>query len=77
MDFTMSEKQAYWRQRVIDFMTAHVHPAVPVFNQQMKDFGENRWQVVPIVEDLKKLCQGSRLAATCCRSIHRACRAPP
>ncbi len=53
MNFTMSEKQAYWRQRVIDFMNEHVYPAVPVYNQQMKAFGENRWQVVPVVEELK------------------------
>lgn len=61
MDFTMSDKQAYWRQRVIDFMNAHIYPAVPVYNQQMKDFGENRWQVVPVVEELKKKAKAEGL----------------
>ena len=53
MDFTLSDKQVHWRDRVVAFMKAHVYPAVPVYAQQMKDFGENRWQVVPIVEELK------------------------
>jgi alkylation response protein AidB-like acyl-CoA dehydrogenase len=53
MDFTLSETQVHWRDRVAAFMHTHVHPAVPVYAQQMKDFGENRWQVVPIVEELK------------------------
>ena len=33
--------------------TRAAHPAVPVYQQQMKDFGENRWQVVPVLETLK------------------------
>ena len=53
MDFTLSDKQVHWRDRVVAFMNQHVYPAVPVYMQQMKDFGENRWQVVPIVEELK------------------------
>ena len=53
MDFTLSDKQVHWRDRVVAFMTQHVVPAVPIYAQQMKDFGENRWQVVPVVEELK------------------------
>ncbi len=53
MDFTLSNKQVHWRDRVAGFMKQHIAPAVPVYVQQMKDFGENRWQVVPVVEDLK------------------------
>ena len=53
MNFTLSDKQVHWRDRVIAFMDEHIRPAVPVYAQQMKDFGENRWQVVPIVETLK------------------------
>ncbi|MDM0051949.1 acyl-CoA dehydrogenase family protein [Variovorax sp. J22R115] len=53
MDFTLSDKQVHWRDRVVAFMNQHIYPAVPVYVQQMKDFGENRWQVVPIVEELK------------------------
>ena len=53
MNFTLSDTQIYWRDRVKAFMDAHVYPAVPVFDAQMDAFGENRWQVVPIVEELK------------------------
>jgi alkylation response protein AidB-like acyl-CoA dehydrogenase len=61
MDFTMSATQTHWRDRVIAFMDEHVYPAVPVYQQQMKDFGENRWQVVPIVEDLKMKARAAGL----------------
>ncbi len=53
MNFTMSERQTFWRARVIAFMNQHVYPAVPTYHEQMKGFGENRWQVVPVVEALK------------------------
>jgi acyl-CoA dehydrogenase len=53
MNFTMSERQLHWRDRVVAFMAEHIQPAVPVYVAQMKGFGENRWQVVPIVEELK------------------------
>ena len=53
MNFTLSDTQIYWRDRVKAFMDVHVYPAVPVFDAQMDAFGENRWQVVPIVEELK------------------------
>jgi acyl-CoA dehydrogenase len=57
MNFTMSERQAYWRDRVIAFMDKHVYPAVPTYYAQMKGFGDNRWQVVPVVEELKAIAK--------------------
>jgi alkylation response protein AidB-like acyl-CoA dehydrogenase len=53
MDFSMSERQRYWRDRVIAFMNAHVYPAIPTYDAQMEGFGANRWQVVPVLEELK------------------------
>jgi acyl-CoA dehydrogenase len=53
MNFTMSDKQVYWRDRVVAFMEQHVYPAVPLVGQQMAAFGENRWQVIPAIEELK------------------------
>jgi len=53
MDFSMSERQRYWRDRVIAFMNAHVYPAIPTYDAQMEGFGSNRWQVVPVLEELK------------------------
>ncbi len=54
MDFTMSEKQRVWRDRVRDFMLKNVFPNESTYDKQMEAFGANRWQVVPILEDLKK-----------------------
>ena len=55
MNFSMSERQTYWRDRVIAFMNQHVYSAVPTYVEQMHGFGENRWQVVPVVEELKAI----------------------
>lgn len=53
MNFTLSDRQVHWRDRVIAFMQEHVYPAVPIFDAEMKSFGSDRWKVVPIVESLK------------------------
>ncbi len=53
MNFSMSEKQAHWRDRVIAFMNEHVYPAEATYDAQMEAFGANRWQVVPVLEELK------------------------
>ena len=54
MDFTLSDRQRHWRDRVVDFMHKHVYPAVDTFNEQMNPPDGNRWIVVPVLEDLKK-----------------------
>ena len=53
MDFSFSARQTHWRDRVMAFMEEHVVPAMPLYAQQMNDFGDKRWQVVPVVETLK------------------------
>ncbi len=53
MDFTMSARQREWHERVVDFMDRHVRPAVATYHRQMDSFGVDRWQAVPIVEELK------------------------
>jgi len=57
MNFTMSERQTHWRDRVVAFMNQHIYPAVPTYQAQMKAFGTNRWQVVPVVEELKAIAK--------------------
>ena len=61
MDFTMSDKQTYWRNRVVDFMNEHVYPAVPVWEQQMHDFGAERWQVPAVLDGLKAKAKAAGL----------------
>jgi acyl-CoA dehydrogenase len=59
MDFSISERQKHWRDRVIAFMDAHVYPAVGTFAAQSNE-GE-RWKVIPIVEELKKKARAEGL----------------
>jgi len=53
MDFALSERQCYWRDRVRSFMEARVYPNVRTYNEQLAGFGADRWQVIPVLEDLK------------------------
>jgi alkylation response protein AidB-like acyl-CoA dehydrogenase len=53
MDFSLSPEQARWRDRVREFMRAHVHPAIPAFEAQTRREGAARWTVIPVVEELK------------------------
>lgn len=61
MDFSLSPGQLHWQGRVKDFMQRHIGPAVPVYAAQMKGFGESRWQVVPVVEELKAVAKAEGL----------------
>ena len=51
MNFTMSERQKHWRDRVMAFMDAHVYPAVETYDRQ-EEAGD-RWKVIPILQELK------------------------
>lgn len=53
MDFSLSDRQLAWRDRVRDFMTGHVVPAAEKYRSQVQDSPESRWNVPPIVEELK------------------------
>jgi acyl-CoA dehydrogenase len=53
LDFDLSERQRHWRDRVRAFMDAHVYPNMQTYKDQMAAFGSNRWQVIPIIEELK------------------------
>src|SRR5213082_468191 len=59
MDFNMSERQTEWLNRVRSFMNTHVRPAVPIYKQQ--DAEGERWKVIPILEELKKLARAEGL----------------
>ena len=61
MDFSLSERQTHWRNRVVEFMNANVYPAIPVVDQQVKAMGSNRWQVIPVLEELKAKAKAAGL----------------
>jgi len=51
MDFSISERQKHWRDRVIAFMGAHIYPAVDTYTLQAAE--GDRWKVIPVLEELK------------------------
>jgi acyl-CoA dehydrogenase len=63
MDFDYSPRQKEWIKRISDFMEQHVYPAEEKYAAQMEDATKkgNRWIVVPVVEDLKKIAKGQGL----------------
>jgi acyl-CoA dehydrogenase len=63
MDFDYSPRQKEWMKRISDFMEQHVYPAEEKYTAQMDDATKkgNRWIVVPVVEDLKKIAKGQGL----------------
>jgi len=61
MDFDYSPQQKEWIGRVRRFMEAHIAPAEAIYAKQMAAFGDKRWQVVPVVEELKARAKGEGL----------------
>ena len=54
MDFSLSDRQRQWRDRVRAFMDVHVYPNEERFRRESATSGEDRWKVTPqIVEELK------------------------
>ncbi len=63
MDFDYSPRQKEWMKRVGDFMEQHIYPAETTYAAQMDEATKkgNRWIVVPVVEELKKMAKGQGL----------------
>ena len=51
---SISKKAQETTDRLEKFMDKHVYPNNDTYHKQIEDFGDNRWQIVPIIEDLKK-----------------------
>lgn len=51
MDFTLSERETYFRDRVKDFIDREIRPRDHIYHQQSEE-GE-RWKVIPVIEDMK------------------------
>src|SRR3712207_3650265 len=52
MPFPLSPRVEDLKHRVAAFMDEHVYPAEPVFERQL-DEAPSRWQVPPVMEELK------------------------
>ncbi|GGG97112.1 acyl-CoA dehydrogenase [Glycocaulis albus] len=53
MDFEYSARCKDYLQRVRAFMDEYVYPNEKTYHEQLAGFGTNRWQVLPIIEELK------------------------
>jgi len=51
---TISDKAKKTTERLNQFMDKHIYPNESNYAKQIDDFGDNRWQVIPIVEELKE-----------------------
>ena len=61
MDFSLSERQTHWLQRVREFMRAEVHPAVPSVEAELARMGPDRWRPSETIETLKSKAQAQGL----------------
>ena len=59
MDFTLSERETYFRDRVKGFIDQHIRPRDHEYHQQ-HDEGE-RWKVIPVIEEVKKRAKAEGL----------------
>jgi alkylation response protein AidB-like acyl-CoA dehydrogenase len=58
MDFSLSDRQRQWRDRVRAFMDAHISPNEERFRRESSLTGEDRWKITPaIVEELKPVAR--------------------
>lgn len=53
MNFEYSDVCKDYLGRVRAFMDQHIYPNERTYHEQLAGFGENRWQVLPIIEALK------------------------
>jgi acyl-CoA dehydrogenase len=59
MNLDVSQKVADIRERLLDFMAAHIYPNERTFYQESERLGP--WKVVPLVEDLKRRARSEGL----------------
>lgn len=51
MDFTLNERETFFRDRVRDFIAQHIAPRQDEYNQQHHE--GDKWKVLPVVEEVK------------------------
>ena len=59
MDFTLSERETYFRDRVRDFIAREIAPRDAEYHAQAQQ-GE-RWKVIPVIEDVKAKARAAGL----------------
>ena len=59
MDFDLTERQSFFRDRVRDFIEEHVRPRVADYHRQIAS--GDRWQPIQLIEELKPLAHKAGL----------------
>ena len=59
MDFTLSERETYFRDRVRDFIAREISPRNAEYVEQVRS-GE-RWKVIPVIEEVKARARAAGL----------------
>ena len=59
MDFTLSERETYFRDRVKDFIDREIRPRNHIYHEQ-ESTGE-RWKVIPVIEEMKEKAKAAGL----------------
>jgi alkylation response protein AidB-like acyl-CoA dehydrogenase len=59
MDFTLSDRETYFRDRVKTFIATHIAPRDDLYHAQVAQ-GE-RWKVIPVIEEMKLLAKAEGL----------------
>jgi alkylation response protein AidB-like acyl-CoA dehydrogenase len=59
MDFSLGPQETEWRDRIRAFIAEEVRPSVPDYDAQQRQ-GE-RWEVLPVVEELKRKARAEGL----------------
>ena len=77
MDFDLTERQAFFRDRVKVFIDGEVRPRVGDYKAQIDD--GNRWQPIALIEDLKPKARaaGESEAGDCCVAASMAAQTLP
>jgi alkylation response protein AidB-like acyl-CoA dehydrogenase len=59
MDFTLTERETYWRDRVKDFIDREIRPRQEEHDRQHHE--GDPWKVIPVIEDVKKIAKAKGL----------------
>jgi len=61
MEFEYNEKTQHAMSLLQDFMGKHVHPNEATYRSQLEGFGADRWQIPPILDELKEKARAAGL----------------
>ncbi|MCR5869645.1 MULTISPECIES: acyl-CoA dehydrogenase family protein [unclassified Sphingomonas] len=59
MDFTLTERETYFRDRVRGFIDQHIAPRQKEYREQV--YTGERWKVLPVIEELKPVARAQGL----------------